>query len=920
MGGCTLQSSNRKSEIVIRVGEEILSALASIADGARQALGDRSFGLSADSIVNRSNMMVGVGKPERFIHAHNTDLRAALRRLLLEPCIARVEVEWKNEGRPPQTLYFARLSAAGLNGAVKGAHFMTSLDDLGHLAEHEAGDTVTLDVRGRERTAHILKRTVWSPREQSAGWDAQVDNFEAAPWGALLALLRHDSLRQALKLLRDGDAAAEDILGRILQEAADAQSDRQRSRRRTIDRIALRDRPILSKFQGAIFRLPLNRQVMLFGPPGSGKTTTLIRRLAQKRTFEALSEADKALVTRAGADLAGANSWAMFSPGELLKQYLGDAFNKQGVPDAGNVRTWAKERLDLARNVVNILRSASSGRFQLEPGLDVLIHQSSTALSNLHDEFASFVEVSLARRVEAALTSLLAGGDDRAKRPARKIRAALGQGKEISIDDLLAIVVQTPDLQEEVRRLGEQITAELRKINNLLLNRNRGLLGEIAALPSPRSGEQDDDDEDDEDETSQALAATGTSEARALNVLWSALRNWARAVAEGRRSLGGQSARVIELIGARLPPDEAFAGIGTNIATRTSLRTLLQAPRSLVLGVPAAYARFRRQMIREGKHYIASEAVAESVSRNMISPDEVDAILLVTLRNARRVLRHMDTRRDGAVRYDWLEAIRNRYLAQVFVDEATDLSGVQLACTIELANPELRSWFACGDLRQRVTATGIQKESDIDWLNRTAGVRVDIRKIDIGYRQSRKLREFSDALATLLDRDAQKTRPPSESDEADAWPLLAEGLSGAPLGTWLADRILEVEQAIGWLPSIAVFVDGDDLIDPLVSATRAALAERTISIVGCKEGRVVGDSSEVRVFDIQHIKGLEFEAVFFIGIDGLARRLQDLFQRYLYVGVTRAATYLGVTCEGRLPAPLEPLRSHFGDRVDWRTR
>ena len=55
----------------------------------------------------------------------------------------------------------------------------------------------------------------------------------------------------------------------------------------------------------------------------------------------------------------------------------------------------------------------------------------------------------------------------------------------------------------------------------------------------------------------------------------------------------------------------------------------------------------------------------------------------------------------------------------VFVDEATDLSAVQLGCTAELAHPRLRSWFASGDFRQRITATGLQDQSEIQWLNRT---------------------------------------------------------------------------------------------------------------------------------------------------------------------------------------------------------
>jgi UvrD-like helicase C-terminal domain len=196
-------------------------------------------------------------------------------------------------------------------------------------------------------------------------------------------------------------------------------------------------------------------------------------------------------------------------------------------------------------------------------------------------------------------------------------------------------------------------------------------------------------------------------------------------------------------------------------------------------------------------------------------------------------------------------------------------------------------------------------------LNSVSGVQIDIREIDIGYRQSQRLRDLADALAALGTDGAVVTKAPRGSEEADVWPLLGEDLSEGRLAAWLAERIHEVERAIGKLPSIAVFVDGDDLIDPLVTAAQRILEERNIRIVGCKEGRVVGDAREVRVFDILHIKGLEFEAVFFVGIDGLAQRIPDLFQRFFYVGATRAATYLGLTCDGVLPGRLEPVRSHF---------
>jgi superfamily I DNA and RNA helicase len=72
----------------------------------------------------------------------------------------------------------------------------------------------------------------------------------------------------------------------------------------------------------------------------------------------------------------------------------------------------------------------------------------------------------------------------------------------------------------------------------------------------------------------------------------------------------------------------------------------------------------------------------------------------------------------------------------------------------------------------------------------------------------------------------------------------------------------------------------------------------------------------VRVFDIQHIKGLEFEAVFFLGVDRLAELQPELFDKYIYVGMTRAAAYLGLTCEGTLPSQLASLRHHFVP--DWK--
>ena len=117
------------------------------------------------------------------------------------------------------------------------------------------------------------------------------------------------------------------------------------------------------------------------------------------------------------------------------------------------------------------------------------------------------------------------------------------------------------------------------------------------------------------------------------------------------------------------------------------------------------------------------------------------------------------------------------------------------------------------------------------------------------------------------------------------------------------------------MPSTAIFVNAEDDVVPLAEQLDRVLLENNLRVVACSKGQVVGQDSDIRVFDIQHIKGLEFEAVFFIGVDRLAEKQPSLFDKFLYVGATRAATYLGMTCDHALPQVIETLRHQFCS--DW---
>jgi DNA helicase IV len=117
------------------------------------------------------------------------------------------------------------------------------------------------------------------------------------------------------------------------------------------------------------------------------------------------------------------------------------------------------------------------------------------------------------------------------------------------------------------------------------------------------------------------------------------------------------------------------------------------------------------------------------------------------------------------------------------------------------------------------------------------------------------------------------------------------------------------------MPSTAIFVNSEEDVAPLAEQLDRLLIENNLRVVACSQGQIVGQDTDIRVFDIQHIKGLEFEAVFFVGVDSLAEKHPTLFDKYLYVGATRAATYLGLTCNQRLPRVIESLRPQFTS--DW---
>ena len=88
-----------------------------------------------------------------------------------------------------------------------------------------------------------------------------------------------------------------------------------------------------------------------------------------------------------------------------------------------------------------------------------------------------------------------------------------------------------------------------------------------------------------------------------------------------------------------------------------------------------------------------------------------------------------------------------------------------------------------------------------------------------------------------------------------------------------------------------------------------------IEVEGAREGNNLGNPARVRVFPVECIKGLEFEAVFHVGLDRMAEIHKELIDKYVYVGLSRARSFLGIAYERQFPQRLQCIQQHFLGRV-----
>jgi len=681
----------------------------------------------------------------------------------------------------------------------------------------------------------------------------------------------------------------------------------------------LRYQPVLDPWQEEVKRSFLfNGTVAIDGGPGTGKTTSLIQRMKFLTDAIAIEDYLPNLTQKQKDLLYDSNNWIFYSPSELLKQFLKNNMTKEGLlANDETVKVWEEHKRTLLKKY-KLINSETQNpflvlrRFADEPLLPYDGKKLQQVIKAFEKFYLNYQNEKL-NKLTAIDVSIF-----KWKNEGTSIKNYITrQEKAFNLDGLIRLYFNIEDnFAEEVKTISRQFNDLLTKSAASLivhLEKTANATENIEALfdkwmeESLQTEEEILDIDEEVEQENEQNEEENEFDDKLLRKLKSLLRKSALISFDKNQRLAKRDKELNEIVSKFFNIKELpdFNEIGQLAFFTKYFERVTKGIRSnLISEIPALYKAFRKNALKNDNlplnRKVLQSIVEKEKERNKRIHPEEQSLLIYFINKLIKSSYNVSKNKTNSITHPYFEAFREISKPVIGIDEATDFHLIDLLCMHSLGHLEISSVTYSGDLMQRLTTSGIRNWNEL----KSFIPKFYVKELVISYRQSPTLLEIAQHLyQTATSREAEYISY-MDADNKEPKPLLYIDDMEEESIEWMAKRILEIYKAYGnTIPSIAVFLPEENQLQDfsIKLGNIDELADVDIKVMACNNGQVLGEENTVRVFSLDYIKGLEFEAVFFHNIDEVVNNSSaDLMFKNLYVGLSRASFYLGITSKNEI--------------------
>lgn len=748
--------------------------------------------------------------------------------------------------------------------------------------------------------------------------------------------------REEAKRLEEEARRAEEEARKLQEEIEAAQSEREailseasKAAAFIREQMSLRRNPVLDKFQNkAKFSNMYNGAAEIInGGPGTGKTTTMIQRLKlliDRGDLENyIANHPDCKLTNEQLDYISAttNNWVYFSPNDLLKKYLQDNMNYEGLTGT-NQRTavWTDFLKNAVRDEYHLAGQDSPFDFMIPKKADKNIYSGDhyRIIQNFTDFFLSQVKEKFAKvaKIDCSNFDWKIQGDIITKECAKADSIS-------SIQELLKFLIHIANVDKRnyvkgvALRTGAEITSEYNQQARDLSDRYIQLLKRddeakyaelveyiksLAKTTQPESEENEDVEEVEQD--------FGNLDVQIFNKVNALIKKMALQLVDSAAKLTPAQKSLLEFMTA-VVKEEDLKAIADAAYFVKYISPALRGFNSYVLTpIPQYYKQYRKNMSESDKVDWDADLLAEMLDtyKNKRLYNQEESLLVGLINNICLALYNVDKKRFEETKHQYIDAYKNLCRPVIGVDEATDYGIIDFYGIKSFGHYAVRSYTLCGDTMQLMKEDGIT-----DWnilKHPLLFEQMEVQNLNMSYRQSEELLELADKIY----QEERGTNSPYEcylKGRKTPKPLWLEQDDIDEKADWISHRVLEIVKAYdNMMPTIAVFTNDKRKAEELKEAIEDCdvLNPAGIEVKVCSDNNLEGEKT-LRIFPIDQVKGMEFEAVFFYDIDDIES--SSLINKYLYVGLSRASMYLAVTSNGRSEKISSMLQKYFSEDDKW---